>query len=206
MKAVMTFNGDNVVCLENQNDDTNALYLHSVSDGQVCINCIGHGLIVLDPDHNTVLVDPDWYLDSDIIMSVGGCTYTVRHPVSQDGEMMAQKTGAYEYLIVFQPYATAKIIVDAMLSETSKNPVQNRVITERLNELFTYVSNGKRLVASAITDKGVETASDATFAVMAENIRAISSGGTHTAGAYSVVVPIYYGSSDGISGAYEILD
>lgn len=119
---------------------------------------------------------------------------------------MAQKTGAYEYLIVFQPYATAKIIVDAMLSETSKNPVQNRVITERLNELFTYVSNGKRLVASAITDKGVETASDATFAVMAENIRAISSGGTHTAGAYSVVVPIYYGSSDGISGAYEILD
>lgn len=176
MKAVMSFDGDSVTCLENQNDDTNALYLHSVSAGQVCINCIGHGLIVLDPDHDTALVDPDWYMEADMIMSVGSCTYTVRHPVSQDGEMMAQKTGNYEYAVVFQPYAVSRIIVDAALSATSKNPVQNRVITARMDELFGYVSNGKALVASAITDKGVETASDAAFAVMAQNILNIPSG------------------------------
>lgn len=46
------------------------------------------------------------------------------------------------------------------------------------NELFTSVSNGKSKVAAAITDKGVETASDASFETMATNISNISSGGT----------------------------
>ncbi len=51
-------------------------------------------------------------------------------------------------------------------------------LAERLNELFTSVSNGKALVASAITDKGVSTQEDATFSAMAENIRAIQTSGT----------------------------
>jgi len=45
--------------------------------------------------------------------------------------------------------------------------------TPSTQELFQSVSNGKRLVASAITGKGVETASDATFQTMADNITAI---------------------------------
>ena len=40
---------------------------------------------------------------------------------------------------------------------------------------FQSVSDGKALVASAITDKGVQTASDATFQTMANNIRNIES-------------------------------
>ena len=44
---------------------------------------------------------------------------------------------------------------------------------ESVDDLFTSVSNGKSLVASAITDKGVSTASDATFQTMAENIRSL---------------------------------
>ena len=71
------------------------------------------------------------------------------------------------------------LICDTSLSETSENPVQNKVITQKLNEVFQSVSNGKSLIASAITDKGVETASDATFEVMAENILSISSGGEY---------------------------
>lgn len=46
-------------------------------------------------------------------------------------------------------------------------------VYEVLNKCFQSVSNGKSLVASAITDKGVETASDATFAVMSDNISKI---------------------------------
>ena len=42
-----------------------------------------------------------------------------------------------------------------------------------VSETFTNVSSGKALVASAITDKGVQTASDATFATMAQNIGSI---------------------------------
>lgn len=42
------------------------------------------------------------------------------------------------------------------------------------NELFQSVSNGKQKVATAITDKGVETASDATYDEMATNIGKIT--------------------------------
>ena len=47
-------------------------------------------------------------------------------------------------------------------------------IEERFDELFQSVSNGKQLVASAITDKGVDTLADATFETIAENISNIT--------------------------------
>ena len=51
-------------------------------------------------------------------------------------------------------------------------------LTEEEREfLFQSVSNGKSAIAAAITDKGVETAADASFDIMAENIKAISGGG-----------------------------
>ena len=43
-----------------------------------------------------------------------------------------------------------------------------------INNLKTSVSEGKSLIASAITDKGVSTASSATFQTMANNIRSIN--------------------------------
>ena len=52
-------------------------------------------------------------------------------------------------------------------------PVGSYATTTQLNEVKTSVSNGKSLIASAITDKGVSTASDATFQTMANNIRSI---------------------------------
>lgn len=42
-----------------------------------------------------------------------------------------------------------------------------------INKLKKSVSDGKSLIASAITDKGIETESDATYEVMAENINDI---------------------------------
>ena len=48
---------------------------------------------------------------------------------------------------------------------------QDESVEEALSGLFTSVSSGKARIASAITDKGVPTQEDATFADMAENIR-----------------------------------
>ena len=45
---------------------------------------------------------------------------------------------------------------------------------QAVNDCFQSVSDGKALVASAITDKGVSTDATATFATMAENIANIS--------------------------------
>lgn len=75
------------------------------------------------------------------------------------------------------PGGGSVVVIDKDLSETSENPVQNKVITEKLNEVFTSVSNGKSLIASAITDKGVITDAEATFEEMAENIGKIAGGG-----------------------------
>lgn len=47
-------------------------------------------------------------------------------------------------------------------------------VVDAINELFTSVSNGKSLIAAAITDKGISTAATDSFADMAQNIEDIS--------------------------------
>ena len=78
-------------------------------------------------------------------------------------------------------------VVDAEMSDISTNTVQNKVIKkyvdDETNKLKKSVSDGKTKVANAITDKGVETATDATFDVMAENISKIETGGGELHGA-----------------------
>lgn len=64
----------------------------------------------------------------------------------------------------------------------------------KTEELFTSVSNGKRNVAAAITDKGVVTASDASFNTMAANIRQIE-GGTDTSDATATEEDIMFGKT-----------
>lgn len=63
----------------------------------------------------------------------------------------------------------------------------SKQIVGGINELFQSVSSGKAEVASAITDKGVTTASDATFSQMATNIGNIQTGITPT-GTKSVTI------------------
>ncbi|WP_058993611.1 BspA family leucine-rich repeat surface protein [Sarcina ventriculi] len=48
-------------------------------------------------------------------------------------------------------------------------------LVQAINEVFTSASNGKKLIAEAITGKGVETNESDTFATMAKNISDISS-------------------------------
>lgn len=76
-------------------------------------------------------------------------------------------------------YTDSKI--QAVVKDTNANftDVNNAISTlnSNQNNLFQSVSNGKATVAAAITDKGVTTASDASFDTMAGNIRSIQTGG-----------------------------
>ena len=54
-------------------------------------------------------------------------------------------------------------------------------VQDAITELFTSVSDGKTLIAGAITDKGVSTSVTDTFQQMAENIEAIETGGAESA-------------------------
>ena len=59
-------------------------------------------------------------------------------------------------------------------SYTHPSTIQCNAASE-INSLKSSVSNGKSAIASAITDKGISTAADATFQTMANNISNISS-------------------------------
>lgn len=72
---------------------------------------------------------------------------------------------------------------DAALDKTSKNSIQNKVVAEKIDEIENTingikksVSDGKTLVATAITSKGVATESTDTFDVIAENVGKIQTG------------------------------
>lgn len=64
-----------------------------------------------------------------------------------------------------------KDIANEIGTETLNTTAQD--LKGAINEVFQNVSNGKQLIATAITDKGVATSSDSTFQVMANNIRKI---------------------------------
>lgn len=68
--------------------------------------------------------------------------------------------------------------INKILPEKSLNNLWIKIkeLTQKVEECFQSVSNGKSLVASAITDMGIETASDATFETMANNIGSIETG------------------------------
>ena len=59
-------------------------------------------------------------------------------------------------------------------SSTDTQVPSAKAVYDELQEVFQSVSNGKNLIASAITDKGVDTLADATFEQMADNIEKIS--------------------------------
>lgn len=65
-------------------------------------------------------------------------------------------------------------------------------VQEEINNLKSSVSDGKALVAGAITDKGVPTSPSDTFQKMADNIRAIQTG-TDTSDATAVAADILAG-------------
>ena len=67
-----------------------------------------------------------------------------------------------------------------------------QTVKEAIDGLKASVSDGKALIASAITDKGVDTAQDAAFSQMAENIGRIATGmdtSDATAGAGDILSP-----------------
>ena len=82
----------------------------------------------------------------------------------------------------------------------------DKTILGAINENFTNVSNGKTLIASAVTDKGVTTSNTDTFSTMASNIGNITTGypiGTDGLVTGDVVIPDSVTSLGNYAFAYQ---
>ena len=141
--------------------------------------------------HNTKEAAQKDYIDEKVARSTNTAkAYTDLVVNSQDFSGFAQKTDVH----ALQEDTANKIsqcqTTCANNLQTTKQQIVNDVNAgfadvgqsiSRLNanqqQLFTSVSNGKSRVAAAITDKGVQTASDASFDTMASNIGQIQTGG-----------------------------
>ena len=60
-------------------------------------------------------------------------------------------------------------------NSTTSSIISSNQVQGAIDDLFTSVSNGKNLIASAVTDKGVSTSGSSSWSVIAENIGKISS-------------------------------
>lgn len=74
------------------------------------------------------------------------------------------------------PISADDVSYDNSTSELTAVNAQEAIdeLSAEVKELFTSGSEGKALIASAVTAKGIETAADATFQEMADNISLIS--------------------------------
>lgn len=88
-----------------------------------------------------------------------------------------------------------KTNLDATQVKLSNANFSGTNVNDGMNELFISVSNGKAIVAAAITGKGVETASDASFKTMADNINAILTFTEGTSGGTATAEDIMYGKT-----------
>lgn len=84
-------------------------------------------------------------------------------------------------------------------------------VQSAIDQLFTSVSDGKSLVAAAITDKGVATAATDSFAQMATNIEAIETGGQIETVTGKMIMVTFVAAltivwSDGENGHFETVE
>lgn len=92
---------------------------------------------------------------------------------------MAQTENYKLYVVGAGEDPYVKDFVEQLCGENASNMT---IIDNALQELKTSVSEGKALVSSAVTDMGVSTADNATYATIASNIKNISNDATASAG------------------------
>ena len=186
MKNTLTINTSESClceCLDRVNDGSNSIYLIVVTGDVLLPKLTLDGVSIgLQANKENIVKVPESKFMANAAIRFNysdnthtGNTFTITFPDKLEGDLTLKRVDNFTYNAKYTVIGsgTATVTVDDYLSETSENPVQNKVITKRLNEVFQSVSNGKREVASAITDKGVPTEANATFIVMADHIRQI---------------------------------
>ena len=183
-RRILLSNADNVPVELVQNDkDTTVIdfelskidYVTDLSQLNVAINYVNvdkdTGESVTDiytVDKITVEGDSlkfSWVVGSNASVYAGKCIF----------QLVLTLTDAND--VITQQWDSTKQSIEVHASLENVNITQPKSFVNFVTQVKKSVSDGKKLVATAITDKGVATESTNTFATMAENIGKITGGG-----------------------------
>lgn len=110
-----------------------------------------------------------------ILQLTVGANHAKIYP-TQYGMLVARKDDTSRWFAEFYPKETTDLYVCSAKIENSTFALyewKKKADTSDIDDLKKSVSDGKTLVANAITAKGVTTATDATFQTMADNVESI---------------------------------
>lgn len=113
---------------------------------------------------------------------------------------MGETLGLGPYTIEFDEEDNENLTASSIEYNNETSSMKATNVQSAIDELFTDVSEGKTLIATAVTDKGVETAATDSFSTMADKIGQIT---TETP---IETVDIIFKSLSGISGCTAIIE
>ena len=148
------------------------------------------------------------------VKGLGSAAYLTADSIATGSTVVQRTAGGYINATYFNqsseaetPTTSSYVLYCDSDGYFRKSSVTNMKTILGIEELKKSVSDGKTAVANAITEKGVNTATDATFATMAENILSITSGGSaNTSDATFVATDLLagktaYGKDGKVTGA-----
>ena len=184
-------------CVVSVDDKTNSIVVSfTVGDVEnakalVLVDGIEKATFSLDANTDNTVVLPDKYFTTATMIEVGYSdstrvcdNFTFTFSGERKGEMLVCQTDNFNYTVNFKvagsggaytlPPATTTTLGGVIVGNGLN--VDGNGLLSVDDYFFDCVRNGKEEIAAAITNKGVETAADATFLQMANNINNISSG------------------------------
>ena len=187
----------------------------------------GSTTVISGRTHEAALVNKDkiTYVGKGSCIAYDNCTYTDGKLVKNNGtsvlvlkglsderilEKISIAPSGYE-LLNDDFFLTHRFVTDADNFATQDYVDQsiaqsNEDLQNQINELFQNVSNGKTLIASAITDKGIEASGDETFSSLSDKINQIPVGppGSNIIGYINENNDIYISLTELESGTYTL--
>ena len=115
---------------------------------------------------------------------------------------MNESFGAAPFTLTFTEDGENDVSASEITYNNTESGMAATNTQEAIDELFQSVSEGKSLIAAAVTDKGVETAATDSFTAMAQKIEQISTGAEIVSGTFvgngsnSITVPSLAGYSN----------
>lgn len=181
--AMEAISKGNVVRIENSNayvattPTTASSYKLGIAENDLDVNASGTVTVIAYVDsHSDSIVEQNHGNDQKIWRGTKAefdeiavkDSDTLYFITDDDGTSDAVVTGA-ELEDRLKRLTAVDVLFDPTETDMTATDVQSAIV-----ELFQDVDDGKTMVASAITDKGVQTSEDATFQEMAANIAAIA--------------------------------